>query len=135
MPNKYTILIVDDLEGQRTSIGNICDLVTNNNCDLLLAETVEQAKEILDSQHESINLAIVDYKLDRDSQNVHGILLVAYITCRYPNIQQILITAHDVKAPGYADEAKSCGAVEYLTKNDVSSPDYLAASIERLLKI
>lgn len=103
--SQYRILLVDDEEGIRFTLG--C-LLKKEGFQVDAAATHAQAMELLNA--ESYDLAFVDIMLGGES----GVTVLREIKTRFPAIQVVMITGRpEVES---AAEAVRLGAFDYLTK-------------------
>ncbi|AQQ71417.1 Response regulator of citrate/malate metabolism [Limihaloglobus sulfuriphilus] len=128
--DKIVVLIVDDLEGQINTNTDLCEL---NDCEVITAQSLKEAKVKLDEHQETIDFAIVDYKLSNDPSNQDGALVISYINTRYPKIKTIFITAYDDEVALH--EFYACKATKYVNKMDGAAPEMLDECIQELIRM
>lgn len=118
--NLPPVLVVDDERNMRASIQDILD---GEEYSAELAESAEQALEMLrDGQHEFL-MVISDARLG----GMSGYELLKHIARDWPNLPVIIITAF--ATPKLAVEAIQNGAVDYLSKP--FAPEELLHAVER----
>ena len=114
------VLVVDDEPNMRESIQ---DILLGEDYGAELAESAEQAMELLrDSRHEFF-MVITDARLG----GMSGYELLKHLSRDWPNVPVIVITAF--ATPKLAVEAIQNGAVDYLSKP--FAPEELLHAVER----
>jgi len=99
------VLIVDDEQPMRISLGNILNV---DGYKVVSAESAEQALKLL--EREEFFMVITDMRLG----GMSGIELLKYIRQRWQNLPVLVITAY--ATPKQAVEAIKLGAYDYLSK-------------------
>ena len=113
------VLVVDDEPNMRESIQ---DILVGEDYGAELAESAEQALELLRDGHEFF-MVITDARLG----GISGYELLKHMSRDWPNVPVIVITAF--ATPKLAVEAIQNGAVDYLSKP--FAPEELLHSVER----
>jgi DNA-binding NtrC family response regulator len=105
MPDKNSILIVDDEKNLRRSLSLI---LKHHGYTVVTAANIEEARGCLETA--SYDLVFLDVKLPDGS----GLNLLPEMHNRYPDMPVLILTAHDKL--GVAIEAVTHGALDYLLK-------------------
>ncbi len=114
------VLVVDDEPNMRASIQ---DILSGEDYDAELAESAEQALELLRDDGHEFFMVITDARLG----GISGYELLKHMSRDWPNVPVIVITAF--ATPKLAVEAIQNGAVDYLSKP--FAPEELLHSVER----
>lgn len=130
--NRIKILVVDDEFGIRAGIERILKnhtisypfLEEDIDFDILIAETGEQAVEIIDENVPEIIL------LDNKLPGIQGVEVLKYVNAKYPDILVMMITSY--ASLDLAVEATYRGAWDFVPKP--FTPQELKASIENAAK-
>src|SRR3954470_6488196 len=100
-----SVLIVDD----ESSTGALCaDIVREAGLQVLLAQTTEQALDILD--HSAVDILLTDLKVPE----LGGLELLRRVREHYPHVAAMVLTQYGTIET--AIEATRLGALDYVTK-------------------
>lgn len=103
--NSPKVLIVDDEEGIRESL----KLILNDDYDLILTDSAEQALRCLDKDP-SVGLVLMDIKMPK----VNGLDVLKVMKAKRPDLNVIMVTGY--KTVETASQAAHLGAVGYIVK-------------------
>lgn len=129
-PRLYRVLVVDDLDHQRTAIITAISQVVHN-CKFIEAENVTTAQRILSQILAPFDLAVIDVRLEETDKD--GIGLAKVIRERYPETHVIVVTAYpavETACKAYED----AGASSYLSKLDENLTERIQSRARKLLE-
>jgi DNA-binding NtrC family response regulator len=117
----YRILIVDDLDDWRTTLGG---LLRDDGFVVEVAGSHENAISALET--ENFDLALIDMRLDETKEgDTAGLSLASDIRQRWPGIKIVIITGYDSPdTAGHAMQQNERGekiADEYVLKQDAKA--------------
>ena len=118
--NSPKVLIVDDEEGIRESL----KLILNDDYDLILTDSAEQALRCLDKDP-SVGLVLMDIKMPK----VSGLDVLKAMKAKRPDLNVIMVTGY--KTVETASEAAHLGANGYIIKQFKS--DEILKTVKRNL--
>jgi GAF domain-containing protein len=117
----YQVLVVDDDESVRESITGFLREDAGFSYAVKTAATGEEALEIIQHEHGSFDVAIVDQYL---GEGISGIEVLRQIKAIYPDIQVIIFTAYEMDS---VIEIFEAGAYRFIAKPP--NPKELSATI------
>lgn len=113
------IIIVDDHAMMRNGLSSWLEKNTSWN-NIRLADSVESAKTLIKTELPEI--CIIDVQIGDED----GFSLLTFITKEYPSVKCVMYSMFD--SPGYVSQAKTLGAVGYVSK--ASSEEELVKCLE-----
>jgi CheY-like chemotaxis protein len=129
---KHRILVVDDLDDWRKTLGG---LLREEGYKVDVADSFEKAVALLRSK--KIDLAVLDIRLDEtDENNTQGLDLAFEIKSRWASVKIIIITGYDnpeivKRAMEPQSPSKKRLADDFIPKTETDS---LIKSVQSLLK-
>lgn len=117
------IIIVDDHAMMRNGLSNWLEKNTRWN-NIRLADSVMAAKSLINNELPEI--CIIDVQIGEED----GFSLLSFITKEYPSIKCVMYSMFD--SPGYVSQAKTLGAVGYVSK--ASAEEELVKCLEAVTR-
>jgi len=126
----YRVLVVDDEKPQLAAIVSlVSDELNKDNVEVKTAETLEEAKKLLQDEKFPFDVAIIDLRLESDAD---GVSLIRPLLRRHSQTPVVLFTAH----PSWqsARDAFESGADAFISKLDVDATDQLRRKVRELVE-